>query len=121
MNSPFNLPNLNQLKPTQNSFLAQNMNNLNNKNPFSLTNNNTEANNLNLNSKDYDFPKIRNERIHTGKVPKSIPYKKCNREINMSVEFARTLFLLDKIILSLLKYNGKFNDYLNKKEISFKH
>lgn len=77
--------------------------------------------NLNLNSKDYDFPKIRNEIIHTGKVPKSIPYKKGNREINMSVEFARTLFLLDKIILSLLKYNGKFNDYLNKKEISFKH
>ena len=74
-----------------------------------------------LNSKDYDFPKIRNEIIHTGKVPKSIPYKKGNREINMSVEFARTLFLLDKIILSLLKYNGKFNDYLNKKEISFKH
>ncbi len=38
----------------------------------------------------------------------------------MSVEFARTLFLLDKIILSLLEYDGKFNDYLNKKEISFK-
>ena len=69
----------------------------------------------------FSFPKIRNEIIHTGKVPKSIPLKKCNREINMSVEFARTLFLLDKIILSLLKYNGKFNDYLNKKEISFKH
>ena len=54
MNSPFNLPNLNQLKPTQNSFLAQNMNNLNNKNPFSLAINNTEANNLNLNSKTKD-------------------------------------------------------------------
>ena len=38
----------------------------------------------------------------------------------MSVEFARTLFLLDKIILSLLEYDEKFNDYLNKKEIIFK-
>lgn len=38
----------------------------------------------------------------------------------MSVEFARTLFLLGKIILSLLEYDEKFNDYLNKKEISFK-
>ena len=35
----------------------------------------------------------------------------------MAVEYNRTLFLLDKIILSLLEYDGVFNDYLNQTQV----
>ena len=35
----------------------------------------------------------------------------------MVIEYNRTLFLLDKIILSLLEYDGVFNDYLNKTQV----
>ena len=75
--------------------------------------------NLDLKPEDYDFPTIRNEIIHTGKVPKEIKSSKGKRQINMAVEYHRMLFLLDKILLSLLEYDGVFNDYLNKKETSF--
>lgn len=75
---------------------------------------------LNLKSEDYGFPTIRNKITHTGKVPKEINSSKGKREINMAVEYNRTLFLLDKIILSLLEYDGVFNDYLNKTSVSFK-
>ena len=72
---------------------------------------------LNLKSEDYDFPTIRNKIIHSGKVPKEINSSKGKRKINMAVEYNRTLFLLDKIILSLLEYDGVFNDYLNKTQV----
>lgn len=75
--------------------------------------------NLDLKPEDYDFPTIRNEIIHTGKVPKEIKSSKGKRQINMAVEYHRMLFLLDKIILSLLEYDGVFNDFLNKKETTF--
>lgn len=88
---------------------------------FSLLKNKDKfKSNLNLKSEDYDFPTIRNKIIHTGKVPKEINYSKGEREINMAIEYNRTLFLLDKIILSLLEYDGVFNDYLNKQQISFR-
>lgn len=73
--------------------------------------------NLNLKAEDYDFPTIRNKIIHTGKVPKKINSSKGERKINMAVEYNRTLFLLDKIILSLLEYDGVFNDYLNQTQV----
>lgn len=75
--------------------------------------------NLNLNSFDYDFPNIRNKIVHTGIVPKEINSSGTLREINMVDEFNRGVFLFDKIILTLLDYDGKFNDYLNKKIIKF--
>ena len=75
--------------------------------------------NLNLKPEDYDFPTIRNQIMHTGKVPNEIKSSKGKREINMAKEYHRMLFLLDKIILSLLEYDGVFNDYLNKKETCF--
>lgn len=87
---------------------------------FSLLKNKDKfKSNLNLKSEDYDFPTIRNKIIHTGKVPKEINSSKGKREINMGMEYNRTLFLLDKIILSLLEYDGVFNDYLNKTQIRF--
>ena len=87
---------------------------------FSLLKNKDKfKSNLNLKPEDYDFPKIRNEIIHTGKVPKEINSSKGKRKINIGVEYKRVLFLVDKIILSLLEYDGVFNDYLNKKEYSF--
>ena len=74
--------------------------------------------NLNLKPEDYDFPTIRNQILHTGKAPNEIKSSKVRkREINMAKEYHRMLFLLDKIILSLLEYDGVFNDYLNKKEV----
>ena len=85
---------------------------------FSLLKNKDKfRSNLNLKSEDYDFPTIRNEIIHSGKVPKEINSSKGKRKINMAVEYSRTLFLLDKIILSLLGYDGVFNDYLNKTQV----
>ncbi len=87
---------------------------------FSLLKNKDKfKSNLNLKSEDYDFPTIRNKIIHTGKVPKEINSSKGKREINMGMEYNRTLFLLDKIILSLLEYDGVFNDYLNKTQVRF--
>lgn len=86
---------------------------------FSLLKNKDKfKSNLNLKPEDYDFPTIRNKIIHTGKVPKKINSSKGEREINMAIEYNRTLFLLDKIILSLLEYDGVFNDYLNKTQVS---
>ena len=85
---------------------------------FSLLKNKDKfGSNLNLKPEDYDFPTIRNKIIHTGKVPKEINSSKGERKINMAVEYNRTLFLLDKIILSLLEYDGVFNDYLNKTQV----
>lgn len=85
---------------------------------FSLLKNKDKfRSNLNLKAEDYDFPTIRNKIIHTGKVPKKINSSKGERKINMAVEYNRTLFLLDKIILSLLEYDGVFNDYLNQTQV----
>lgn len=85
---------------------------------FSLLKNKDKfRSNLNLKAEDYDFPTIRNKIIHTGKVPKKINSSKGERKINMVVEYNRTLFLLDKIILSLLEYDGVFNDYLNQTQV----
>ena len=77
--------------------------------------------NLNLNQFDYDFPTIRNKTIHTGKVPETINSSSGPREINIPEEYDRLIYLFDKIILILLEYNGKFNDYLNKNEFEFEN
>jgi len=84
---------------------------------YLLKNKDKFGSNLNLKSEDYDFPTIRNKIIHSGKVPKEINSSKGKRKINMAVEYNRTLFLLDKIILSLLEYDRVFNDYLNKTQV----
>ena len=39
----------------------------------------------------------------------------------MAEEYDRLIYLFDKIILILLEYDGKFNDYLNKKEFEFEN
>ena len=104
------LEELSEMLAYKNTTLGEKFSLLKNKDKF--------KSNLNLKSEDYDFPNIRNKIIHTGKVPKEINSSKGKREINMAVEYNRTLFLLDKIILSLLEYDGVFNDYLNKTQVS---
>ena len=103
------LEELSEILAYKNTTLGEKFSLLKNKDKF--------KSNLNLKSEDYDFPNIRNKIIHTGKVPKEIKCSKSKREINMVIEYNRTLFLLDKIILSLLEYDGVFNDYLNKTQV----
>lgn len=68
---------------------------------------------LNLNKFDYDFPTIRNRIIHEGVVPKTIKSSGSEREINILEEYKRVIFMYDKMILTLLGYDGVFYDYLN--------
>lgn len=103
------LEELSKMLAYENTTLGEKFSLLKNKNKF--------RSNLNLKAEDYDFPTIRNKIIHTGKVPKKINSSKGERKINMAVEYNRTLFLLDKIILSLLEYDGVFNDYLNQTQV----
>lgn len=103
------LEELSEMLAYKNTTLGEKFSLLKNKDKF--------ESNLNLKPEDYDFPTIRNKIIHTGKVPKEINSSKGERKINMAVEYNRTLFLLDKIILSLLEYDGVFNDYLNKTQV----
>lgn len=103
------LEELSEMLAYKNTTLGEKFSLLKNKDKFGL--------NLNLKPEDYDFPTIRNKIIHTGKVPKEINSSKGERKINMALEYNRTLFLLDKIILSLLEYDGVFNDYLNKTQL----
>ena len=103
------LEELSEMLSYKNTTLGEKFSLLKNKDKFGL--------NLNLKPEDYDFPTIRNKIIHTGKVPKEINSSKGERKINMALEYNRTLFLLDKIILSLLEYDGVFNDYLNKTQL----
>ena len=103
------LEELSEMLAYKNTTLGEKFSLLKNKDKF--------GSNLNLKPEDYDFPTIRNRIIHTGKVPKEINSSKGERKINMAVEYNRTLFLLDKIILSLLEYDGVFNDYLNKTQV----
>ena len=103
------LEELSEMLAYKNTTLGEKFSLLKNKDKF--------RSNLNLKPEDYDFPTIRNKIIHTGKVPKEINSSKGERKINMAVEYNRTLFLLDKIILSLLEYDGVFNDYLNKTQV----
>lgn len=103
------LKELSEMLAYENTTLGEKFSLLKNKDKF--------RSNLNLKPEDYDFPTIRNKIIHTGKVPKEINSSKGERKINMAVEYNRTLFLLDKIILSLLEYDGVFNDYLNKTQV----
>ena len=103
------LEELSEMLAYKNTTLGEKFSLLKNKDKF--------GSNLNLKPEDYDFPTIRNKIIHTGKVPKEINSSKGERKINMAVEYNRTLFLLDKIILSLLEYDGVFNDYLNKTQV----
>lgn len=103
------LEELSEMLSYKNTTLGEKFSLLKNKDKF--------GSNLNLKPEDYDFPTIRNKIIHTGKVPKEINSSKGERKINMAVEYNRTLFLLDKIILSLLEYDGVFNDYLNKTQV----
>ena len=103
------LEELSEMLAYKNTTLGEKFSLLKNKDKF--------GSNLNLKPEDYDFPTIRNKIIHTGKVLKEINSSKGERKINMAVEYNRTLFLLDKIILSLLEYDGVFNDYLNKTQV----
>lgn len=103
------LEELSKMLAYENTTLGEKFSLLKNKDKF--------RSNLNLKAEDYDFPTIRNKIIHTGKVPKKINSSKGERKINMAVEYNRTLFLLDKIILSLLEYDGVFNDYLNQPQV----
>lgn len=103
------LEELSKMLAYENTTLGEKFSLLKNKDKF--------RSNLNLKAEDYDFPTIRNKIIHTGKVPKKINSSKGERKINMAVEYNRTLFLLDKIILSLLEYDGVFNDYLNQTQV----
>lgn len=103
------LEELSKMLAYENTTLGEKFSLLKNKDKF--------RSNLNLKAEDYDFPTIRNKIIHTGKVPKKINSSKGERKINMVVEYNRTLFLLDKIILSLLEYDGVFNDYLNQTQV----
>ena len=103
------LEELSEMLAYKNTTLGEKFSLLKNKDKF--------GSNLNLKPEDYDFPTIRNKIIHTGKVPKEINSSKGERKINMALEYNRTLFLLDKIILSLLEYDGVFNDYLNKTQL----
>lgn len=103
------LEELSKMLAYENTTLGEKFSLLKNKDKF--------RSNLNLKAEDYDFPTIRNKIIHTGKVPKKINSSKGERKINMTVEYNRTLFLLDKIILSLLEYDGVFNDYLNQTQV----
>lgn len=89
------LEELSEMLAYKNTTLGEKFSLLKNKDKF--------GSNLNLKPEDYDFPTIRNKIIHTGKVPKEINSSKGERKINMAVEYNRTLFLLDKIILSLLE------------------
>lgn len=103
------LEELSKMLAYENTTLGEKFSLLKNKDKF--------RSNLNLKAEDYDFPTIRNKIIHTGKVPKKINSSKGERKINMAVEYNRTLFLLDKIILYLLEYDGVFNDYLNQTQV----
>ena len=103
------LEELSKMLAYENTTLGEKFSLLKNKDKF--------RSNLNLKAEDYYFPTIRNKIIHTGKVPKKINSSKGERKINMAVEYNRTLFLLDKIILSLLEYDGVFNDYLNQTQV----
>lgn len=103
------LEELSEMLAYKNTTLGEKFSLLKNKDKF--------RSNLNLKPEDYDFATIRNKIIHTGKVPKEINSSKGERKINMAVEYNRTLLLLDKIILSLLEYDGVFNDYLNKTQV----
>ena len=75
--------------------------------------------NLNLNKYDYDFPTIRNKIIHEGLIPKTIKSSGDEREIQILEEYKRVIFMYDKIILTLLGYDGEFYNYLNEKFITF--
>ena len=74
---------------------------------------------LNLHKYDYDFPTIRNKIIHEGVVPKTINSSGNEREIKILEEYKRVIFMYDKIILTLLGYDGEFHDYLNENYIKF--
>lgn len=70
-----------------------------------------------LNEFDRDFIFIRNKIAHTGKFPKKIRYNGTEREISLGEEFNRLIYLLDRIILTILKYKEKpFYDKLGQTE-----
>lgn len=70
-----------------------------------------------LNEFDRDFVFIRNKIAHTGKFPKKIKYNGTEREISLGEEFNRLIYLLDRIILTILNYKEKpFYNELKKSE-----
>ncbi len=77
--------------------------------------------NIKLEKYDYDMPQIRNKITHTGRIPKIINSSKGEREIYSYVEFNRLIYLIDRILLSILNYNGTYlnrieNQYTDKKK-----
>lgn len=60
-----------------------------------------------LNKYDRDFSLIRNKIAHTGKFPEKIDSNCREREIFLHEEFNRLIYLIDRIILSILKYEEK--------------
>lgn len=70
---------------------------------------------LKLKPYDYDMPQIRNKITHTGKIPKTIKSCKGEREIHFNIEFNRLIYLIDRILLSILNYNESFYNRLESK------
>ncbi|MDO8870763.1 MAG: hypothetical protein Q7V10_08460 [Methanobacteriaceae archaeon] len=68
---------------------------------------------------DRDFIQIRNKIAHTGKFPKIINSSGNERNIEINNELNRLIYLLDRIILTILGYKGEpfLNIFESKKEI----
>ena len=67
---------------------------------------------MKLHKYDRDFMNIRNKIAHTGKFPETINSSGKERDISLVTELNRLIYLLDKIILTILDYTDK--PFLNK-------
>jgi hypothetical protein len=65
-----------------------------------------------LNKYDLDFGPIRNQIAHTGKFPDTVKSNGKIRDISLHEELNRLIYLLDRIILTILGYKEK--PFLNK-------
>lgn len=67
---------------------------------------------IELNTFDRDFIQIRNKIAHTGKFPRTINLNGKERSISMATERDRLIYLLDRMILTILGYKGQ--SFINK-------
>lgn len=67
---------------------------------------------IELNTFDRDFIQIRNKIAHTGKFPRTINSNGEERSISMGTERDRLIYLLDRVVLTILGYKG--NLFINK-------
>ena len=62
---------------------------------------------ISLNQLDLELPQIRNKIVHNGYFPEKINSGGKERELNPIEECKRAIFLLDRIILTLLNYKNQ--------------